>query len=266
MALFECPSGLVIEMRDVAADHVKLLSDKDRKKNGVVADALLDACWIKTVDPGPYATLVNDRREPAIKADGRPDWQQVLQGDRYFMVTRLHDITYGPLQFTAMCRDPECKNHKRGFAVEIDLKDLPVKKLSAEDRASFEAGNLFRASAAGMDFAFRLRVGADETRFAKKGVTEQDAGKLFVPILCDRIVSIDGVDEADIRKEVGKAGLKTAQAILEAMDEHDCGVETRWENECPECGVYTEFEIPFRTSLLAAPKKARLSSVDEPKL
>jgi hypothetical protein len=247
----ECPSGLVGSIRGLLGKEIKVLTDRGLIKKGEITDALLDACWESTEDPGPYRA--------AIRASGTPDWQKVLQGDRFFLATRIHAATYGAFEFTTNCRNEDCENHKRGFMVTIDIvKELKVQLLSAEDRDAFTGGRPFVEQLPdGRNFSFRLRTGADETRFVKMGITDADAGKLFIPVMCSRILAIDGVDDAKKRQFFEEAPLPYSWAALELMDRHDCGVETAFENECPKCFVPVEFEIPFRKCLLAAPKKAR---------
>src|SRR5579862_6591755 len=153
----ECPSGLAGTIHGLRGKDIKTLTDRGLLKRGQFTDALLDACWEATTDPGQYAGALRD--------SGAPDWQQVLQGDRFFLALRIHHLTYGPLEFTTNCRDETCENHKRGFAVTIDVtKELPVRKLAADDREAFLNGNQFAGTLPdGRPFTFRLRTGADRS-------------------------------------------------------------------------------------------------------
>jgi hypothetical protein len=259
--VIECPSGLAGQLRGIKGKEIKVLTDRGIIRRGEVTDALLDACWEATTDPGPYTGAIRD--------NGKPDWQQVLQGDRFFLATRIHALTYGPLEITTRCPNEDCKNHKRGFVLAIDMvKELPVKKLAPEDRVAFVNGNEFQTALPdGREMVFRLRTGADEKRFLQKGITEDDALKMFIPIMVTRILRIDGVDDAKKKQFFDEADLQYCFDSLAAMDEHDCGVETTFENECPACYTGVRFEIPFRKALLAPgtrkPKPSASSSDDD---
>lgn len=255
----ECPSGLTGQICGLKGKDIKVLTDRGLLKKGEITDALITTCWEVTTDPGPYV----------LRQSGHPDWQEVLQGDRFYLGTRIHALTYGPLEVTARCPNEDCENHRRGFIVTIDLvKELPVKRLSPEDREAFLNGNQFHTTLPdNRGMVFRLRTGADEKRFIQKGLTEEDAGRLFIPIMISRIVTVDGVDDAKKKQFFEEQGLQYCLDTLAAMDEHDCGVETTWENECPKCYTEVRFEIPFRKALWAPrsrkPKPGGSSSDDD---
>jgi hypothetical protein len=49
-----CPSGLSGRIRGMKVAEERILADKKLARDGGQIDALLAACWIETLDAGPY--------------------------------------------------------------------------------------------------------------------------------------------------------------------------------------------------------------------
>lgn len=223
-----CPSGLAGVVRGLKVSEERILADRKLAKSGLVVDRLLQACWVETTDPGIYDF-----------GTGAPDWSQVLQGDRLFALLRIRAATYGPkFDFAFSCEGCGQKNDHR-----IDLiEDLPVVTLSDEDRQTYLAGNRFRAQVGGHSIVFRLLTGADEQRIQKLTRTNRDSP--LSTALGFRIVSVDGVD-GDLGRWVRDLPMADASALIDAFDEHDCGVETDIEVECSACEMEQDIKLPF---------------------
>lgn len=228
-----CPSGLSGELRGLSGKEARLLSDQKAIKSGVFLDRLFSACWIQTVNPGPYN----------LGADGKLDWSAVLSGDRFFITMRIRALTFGP-QFEFRVKCPDCGER---IDHSVDLTELPIKSLSDEDAAAFARGEPIQGHLPdGTVFTFRLPVGADETKYARLGPS---AVTTFIGPMCARIHNVDGVENH--RQMFEEAELSLAFSALKEMDAHDCGVETSVQVECPSCFEVSDIEIPFGKGFLA---------------
>lgn len=235
-----CPSGLAGEIRGLKGREMTLLSDRQAARSGMFMDNLLSACWVNTTDPGPYQA----------REDGTVPWQQVLLGDRFYAMLRMRVATLGPeYSFKAQCPSSVCRCR---FDWEIDLlKDLPVKPLHPNDLIAFKEGNRLEGvlpdacgDLAGRKFWFKLLVGADETRFI--GMRGKQAS--LTQVLLARVAEIEGVPTEKRREWFDDAEFLTLKAILEEMDLRDCGVNTSFDVECPECYQQASIDLPFDKS------------------
>lgn len=240
--IVDLPSGLKGEIRGLNGKEIQLLTNKELAKSALLIDRIIGTCWIQTIEPGPY------------KADdkGKLDWSKVLHGDRVYLLIRVSAATFGKrYPFTVHCR--VCKKEVRE---EVDLLELPVKKLSEEDLATFETSGLFqRTLPDGRAFTFRLPNGDDEVRETKAAM--RGGEEAAVPATAvSRIDEIEGIEGAAARRryfDEGVAGL--VFEALQIMQEPDCGVDTAIQVECSNaaCGATTEIDLPL--DRLLAPRR-----------
>ena len=232
-----CPSGLVGRIRGMKAREERVLADRKLARSGAQLEQILAACWEETLDPGPY-----DFGEQPI------DWGKVLQGDRFFAMLQIRVLSYGPeYAFSVPCENRGCRAR---IEWELDLRDLPVRTLSAESRAAFLNGNRFETVLpdAGRKVVFRLLTGADERRMA---ALRRAAGERPITTLLGfRLESIDGVEPRDKQKFIEDLGMADVTFLLGEFDRVDCGVDTEIEVECPECFGTTRIELPFEKGFL----------------
>jgi len=232
MSYVECPSGLTGDIRNLVGEEIKLVSAGGRKKIFESYEKMLDACWTRTDNAGPYSSH-----------GARPKWKNVLVGDRFFLYLQIRIATFGSdYSFKMQCL-PGCRER---FDWELDLERLTVKRLSKQDSELFGAGNRFCGNLPdGKSFDFRLPVGQDEAQqLSLSQDQDQDA---LIESMASTIYSIDEI--GDHRYKI-VAYLKKLSAgeileILEIMQEHDCGIETEIEVECPYCHRIHDAELPF---------------------
>jgi hypothetical protein len=219
----------------------KILVDRKLAKSGTQLDELLAACWQETIDPGPYTF-----------EGPRPDWSAVLQGDRFFALLELRALTYGPeYSFSITCRDVRCRAR---IHWELDLRELPVRPLSAESRELFVRGNRFPAllADAKKKVAFRLMTGADERRLPS--LKRQAGDRILSATLAYRLVEVEGVEPKDKRRFVEELSLADARRLGEEFLRGDCGVETSLDIECPECFAVQTVDLPFEADFFMPTK------------
>jgi hypothetical protein len=242
-AVIECPSGLQVQIRGLKGKEGRLLGDKQAIRQGTVLETMLQACTEQVVDPGPYA----------ITPGKAFDWSEALIGDRFYAFLQIRLLSFGAQYiFKIQCKDDLCRKQ---FEQQIDLeKDLEITRLSDEDREVFRTGGTFTTSLRdGRDVRYRLPTGADE----KKASRSRASNSALVDMLTLRIVSIEGVGESgsDIKNSNVRTFLEELDwselvGLLNALDEHDCGVKTDIEIECPECGGVQEVPLPFARGFL----------------
>lgn len=244
MTLIELPSGAKVEMRGLTGKETKVLTDKDAFKNGTFLEKLLNGCTLGVADPGPYA---------GIQAGGAFDWANALQGDRFFAYMMVRVLTFGSeFIFKIQCQDSFCRER---FEYKIDLlQDLPVKRLADEDKAIFASGQPFvTKDGSGREIQFRLPTGKDELVTAKAASFDS----AFIQGLLQRIISIEGI--ATPRKYLEDAPFGDLLDLIDAFDEHNCGVKTDIEIWCPKCEAIQDIKVPFAQGFLATTRSKKAS-------
>ena len=230
-----CPSGLTGRIRGMKVAEERILADRRLAKDGGQLDALIRACWEETIDFGPYP-----------EGPTGLSWDQVLQGDRFFILMRIRAQTYGPLYaFTVPCQSQTCRAR---IEWEFDLGALHVKPLEGENRERFLAGNRFETVLpdAQTRVAFRLMTGADERKLHRLRKANQE--QVLSSLIAFRLVEAEGVESRHLRKWVEDLAMADARFLLDAFEDADCGVETSIEIECPECFTVQRVELPFDQS------------------
>lgn len=242
-----CPSGLAGEVRGLTGREGKLLGDRALARSGATIDKLLQSCWLTTSDAGIYEL-----------ADGKPDWTQVLVGDRFYALLQIRRASFGDqYTFGVQCQSAGCRER---FEWELNLSDLPVRTMSENARAKFRTANRFETTLPrqGRRVWYRLLTGADEARTAT--LRRQGRDNLLLEAVAMRVVEIEGVPDKDRRRFIEDTDLGDLTYLLDAFDRDDGGVETSIEVECPSCGGAQDIELPFeRGFFFPRPRKAPIT-------
>ena len=233
--IIDLPSGAKLEMRSLTGKESKILSDKELVKSGLFLEKILQACTVSVVDGSPYQN-----------GGEKLDWRQVLLGDRFYALLQIRILSLGAdYCFKLQCVEEPCRHR---FDYEIDLNDLPIRRLSEDARLAFASGNLFvTQDGAGKDITYRLPIGQDELLAAKNATSIDGA---FIQGMLQRIVSIDGLQKCDFRKYLEDMSWGDLLRLLDSFDEHNCGVETTFSASCPECGAIQDVQLPFGRGFL----------------
>lgn len=236
MSIVTLPSGLSGEIRGLKGKEAKLLTDQVAVKRGIYVDQILNACWTRTLDPGPYPE------------SEKPDWSKVLNGDRFAALIQFRALTFGS-DYTF--KTP-CTSCGEPITITLDVsKELACKPLSAADRQCFISGNRFTVTFKGKKIVFRLPIGEDEQKASRGSVDT-----MYLATLNSRIYEIEDVPVLEKLQFLEEAPLGDLMELQNMFDEHDCGVETDLLGiDCPSCGATQEsVKIPFGAAFLA-PKK-----------
>jgi hypothetical protein len=240
--LITCPSGLVGRIRGMKTREERILADRKLAKSGAQLDQILASCWEETVEPGPYPF-----------ATDAPNWEKVLQGDRFYTLLAIRIASYGPqYDFNVSCANRDCR---AVIPWTVDLSVLPVRELSPESRDAFVSGRNFEAMLprARRRTTFRLLTGVDERRMATQ---RRIAGERPISTLLQaRIESIERIDAREKSAFIDDLEMEDVSFLLGEFDRVDCGVETEIGIECPECYGVMRVELPFERGFFLPQRK-----------
>lgn len=245
------PSGMRVKFRSVKGKDIDSMRDQRRFATGESITRLLDDCTVEFVDKGIYSRINNF------------SWADAIVGDRLAGLIGVRQATTGDkYDFRVRCQDNRCG---QWIDWEIDLEsDLRRVPLSEESKQIFLEGNEFHTSLNGRDIKFKLVTGADQLKVSKvlqqasmkqrlrrRGEPleggDEDARSLIA--LGGRLLAVEGVSE--IVPWLEDLDFMELRELIEAMDKHDCGVETNIEIMCTGkqgCGLQQEITLPLDRS------------------
>lgn len=267
-----CPSGLRGEIKGIKVKAGRLFSDKALQKSGKLIDKVLEACWVRTEDLALYSDIMGSA--------GSPDWGRVLVADRFFLVTRIRQLTYGDQYwFRHQCQNGMCD---LPFDWGFFISKLKVTDMPARAKTQWRQENKFTTTLAGKQAFYKLLNGGDEVRTAleqaekraKKDDDPDSEYNLLVEAALPRIIEVEGVKHVDLPEWLEELDLPELEAFIEETDEMSGGVETSVEMRCPHCRFEQTSPLPFSQGLfnsatakrkaggsvaLAGPASARLT-------
>jgi hypothetical protein len=243
--IVSCPSGLIVELRPLKTKEANILANQQVMRKGATLDELLKSLWVRTLDAGPAY--------PNLNVTLPLDWSTVLTGDRFYAQLQVRVATHGPdYDFRVPCQ--VCH---QSIDWGLDLTQLPLQMLSAEDAAVFANGNKFKViHANNEEVTFHLTTGAGERR-AQALMKQHQADPLTAGVLSriDAVV-VNGAPVVSLRGWVENLQFNETLDLIAAMDKHSCGVDTSIEIACSECGAQNETELPLGQVGFWMPKRA----------
>lgn len=232
-----CPSGLRGVMRGMIVKDEQLLMDRRVAQSGDTISKLLAACWLRTLESGPYAGT-----------NGHLDWGKVLRADRFFAFLRLRIESRGPeYEFRIAC-----SSCRRPMDVALDLEQLDVSVFSDETRAKLVSGAALETAVDGKRVTFRLPVGDDDRRLAT--LTDGSVDRMSYVM---RILEVEGVQKHPelIRGWFENLDGLAADQLRDAMDSEEAGVDTMVPLTCESCGAQTVIPMPLEPSFFFVRKR-----------
>jgi len=249
-------SGVVLAMRQLTlADENFMAEAKKQRRGNALTRAMqevLERCTAEVVDPGPYQFL---------DAHGKADWHRMCAGDRIKAMLELRKLSYtdGEVYTVENVTCPCSYVWDHDFNIDEDLTYQPLSEESAE---LLREGKPFEVKIDNRLVQFRLQSGETEELFDK--LKRQKPGRKMAAGLRSRIVGVEGLEARDIMDWLdgnnGQSekypGLSSddAEQLRDAFDAADCGVDTEVEAECPDCGRFVRFDLPFDGILLPGKK------------
>ncbi len=216
MHIFELPSGVEVELREMTGAEEELLTNQRLIRTGDAVNQVLKNCIVR----------LDENEEPSIK-----DVLDLLSGDRLFILVKLRQISLGDeVELELVCPNTACR---AANVVTVNMEDLEITPYG-EDR----------------EFSFVLPGSKRKVRFGYlDGHKEKRLAALKEPSISSamliRLIDIDG--SAPSKKLMNEMSLRDRSALRQEMLRVDGGVDTTVETECEVCGTR------IRTRLEAEP-------------
>jgi hypothetical protein len=244
-----CPSGLQGRLRGMKVKDEQLFADRKLVQSGRVISEILKACWLETLDPGPYAFQ-----------NATPVFENLLAADRTYLLIQLRVASYGPdYEFRVTCSSCR-KIYGWGINLEKDIDVIPVSPRGLDSVKSGEPVLLELTD--GRKIKCRLLTGEDERFLSTLGV--KDESKALTFHLARRIVAIDGKDRFnDVVEVVQDMEAIVADKLWDETDTLEGGVETSFDVECPSCGNVQQALLPFEAGFFSSRKRFAHSKTSE---
>jgi len=259
----ECPSGLVISIRDAQVrDISRLMSSQKSKKRADPIAEFLGALWVKTIDPGVY----DWPGQNVLATDGKPDFRRVLQGDTSFLFLQSRLVTFGDdVYFDVPCKNQLCS---KDISWEFKLSELEISHLSDKAiKALGESGNdtrfKMKLPRSGENIEWKLLTRADQ--FTVDCESEDSIESTNEVSLLVRIPTIESAQApGDRRRFVRTMSLLDSETLRAEYEEHDIVIQDTIEIQCPRCKTRFETPIPidrdFFSLRSARPKRSSKQS------
>jgi hypothetical protein len=248
MSEITCPSGLRGVIRGLKVKDEQLFLDRKQAKQGHSITNLLNACWMETLDWGPYRP-----------SDNGLHWGGAISADRIHTLIQLRVKSYGA-SYTFRLTCGACQEH---YPWTVNLNELPVTKVSDAGVQAYRSGQPYPVALPdGRTVSCRLLTGEDEAFLAKQGFKE--AHRTLAMHLARRIVEIDGKTRyRDILDLVEDMEAPVADALWNETDAVEGGVDTSFDVECPGCANLQRVVVPFDAGFLSNRKQSVSLPVEE---
>lgn len=216
MHIFELPSGVEVELREMTGAEEELLTNQRLIRTGDAVNQVLKNCIVR----------LGENEEPSVK-----DVLDLLSGDRLFILVKLRQVSLGDeVELELVCPNTACR---AANVVTVNMEDLEITPYG-EDR----------------EFSFVLPGSKRKVRFGYlDGHKEKRLAALKEPSISSamliRLIDIDG--SAPSKKLMNEMSLRDRSALRQEMLQVDGGVDTTVETECEVCGTR------IRTRLEAEP-------------
>lgn len=247
------PSGLVVKMTPLRmADENRLAQAAKSSENfETVIETVLASRLGAVVDPGPY---------PRLLEGGDVVWDDLLSGDTFAAMIDLRKISYDDgATFTVLdlqCPSGQCPKFDYDIDLDVDLVRRDLDDVGAEHVRS---GAPLVCQVDGKQVSFTLATGSTVKRVRK--LDAQYPKRMMATRMRSRILSVEGVDPLEIMNWLDGnngaskvyPGLRAADAerLRDAMDQHECGIDTEVELTCEHCGRKYMINLPFDAGFLA---------------
>lgn len=250
MSLAILPTGLSGEIREIDIGDENVLADPRHVRSGQNVHKLFRNCWLSTDDHGIYQF-----------ENGKLDPDKLLQGDSLVLLVKLRIESHGShYEF-----DVNCPRRMCGILIPWELEldeylEINTKKLPKDSRSVLmEKDGVFESvfPKCGRQYKFKLLRGKDERRFP--AIRRKDSKTLASTLLNLQLLSVEGIDNRraflkldkypEDAEEKPTLSSSDANWFRQHSEEVDCGLETAFEVECPDCGE-VKVELPFLDEFL----------------
>lgn len=243
-----CPSGLSVTLRGLQGSEINLFANKTEAEQRKIGYDLLSSVVVKVLDPGPaYPNM--DPGQPV-------DWATVVEADRFWLYMFTRVATYGPdYFFRYQCGNGSCRKRFE-WGIKLD-RDLRQQKLSQESIQAFLNGNEIGPIQFGSDeVTIQLMTGELEDKGMRmQGMKPDEASTIAI---ANRIKTLNGQEgKGAIHRWVLGLDMMDLLDLTDLMDEHDGGIDTSIEIQCPHCKTIQPVTVPLGVDFWTPDKQLR---------
>jgi hypothetical protein len=243
------PSGMRGTIRSLRGKEINLFANMSNAKANATTLKILTNVWQETHEDGACYEF----------AEG-VEWGKVLQCDRFTALLYARVATWGAEYSFRL----HCGSCRKRYDWSLDLTELEMKPLPEASVETFKAGNKFATTV--LDEAGESRRVAFQLLTPKLEAKIEQAANLstaerVTAALAQRIVTVEGLDEGKgaIKAWLNDLPMGSMYDLIESLDEHDGGIETEIEVECPHCGAGEEIDLPLDRREFWSPRKLKRS-------
>lgn len=220
-----CPSGMVLEGREVEIEDLKVFTDKRLAKQSVITGeaALADKLCIRVVDRGPYLFTAS-----------KPPWgQEALYGDLFYFLVECRVFTKGKhYDFDVQCPARSCREM---VPWRLPLNKLHVQELCDESRDMIGRGeNSVSVHLTKCDKTVYFQLLDGRVHKRQRRYVEEHGDDIHV-IYAARLHKIEGEDSPDFVRFVAKLHPDDFDELDDAIEDADCGLDSSFDVQCHKC-------------------------------
>ena len=223
--------GGEVTVKTMTVKEEKILADPARDRSDIL-DLIISRCVPDL--PIPYGEL--------------------LLGDRHFLLLVIRSVSFGD-DYSVVLRCTSCNSQ---FSHDIPIPDgIKVKVLTEADGEPFYADLPFTRKKVGLRL-LRVRDEKEIERYAKQRlITAEPGDPAYSYRLAKHIVSIDDqvIQDLMLVEMIDNLPSKDSFAILDAIEDHNCGPDLFLSVTCPRCGQDIREVMPF-TAEFFRPKRS----------
>jgi len=233
-----CPSGLRGVVRLMRVKDEELFANRKLAQSGRLITELLQTCWLRTLDMGPYE-------------GEEPQWERVLMADRTFALIQLRILSYGP-EYTFRADCPACE---RNFKHTVGLDVLDVAPVSEKGKQAVRTNQPIKTQLLDeTEVLLRMATGVDEEHLA--AIPKSEEHRLLTLQLARRVVCLGEIDDPDeILAAVEDLPARIGDDLWDQVDDLGGGVDTMLPMECTFCGQQFDIPLPFEAGFFSSRKR-----------
>ena len=80
------------------------------------------------------------------------------------------------------------------------------------------------------------------------------------PVVADIDAEVDGVERANIPNWFNKWGYGELDLFMEHVNDHECGIDTDIEVQCPHCKMIQDIELPMDSDFFSPSTRRKRST------
>ncbi len=246
-------SGLIGETRKIKGTELLMLAESADDAGGASIEPALGACWVRTIDPGPYGQWLSPGPGPLA-------WDRILKGDLMDGLLRLRADSLPNGWFYEF--PVQCHRCKARYDWRVDIiRDLARKTLPKTSFDAVASGSKLCRTTLTMDdgakreVTFQLMSSKDDGPILDLLKRQKRTRPTLVDSIAMQTRSIEGAntDLPHLHRVLSDLDLGQLQGLRNDYDAADCGVNTAILTTCTtkSCQWKQEVALPFGGTFFA---------------